>query len=85
MFSYGLNSPLICNYEPSSSVINVCVVTLDMSVMFCASQADKGDLLKQKLAPATIQWVFYGFVVNKNHPFLSWMVAGEAQSDLLLW
>ena len=36
-----------------SSVINVDVVTPDMSVMFCACQADKGDLLKQKLAPAT--------------------------------
>ena len=50
-------------------MINACVVTPDMSVMFCACQADKGDLLKQKLAPATIQWVFYGFVVDKNRGF----------------
>ena len=49
-----------------SNVINVGVVTPDMSVMFCGCQADKGDLLKQKLAPAANQWVFYGFVVNKN-------------------
>ena len=54
-----------------SDVINVGVVTPDMSVMFCACQADKGDLLKQKLAPATITWVFYGFVVNKNPGLLS--------------
>ena len=52
-----------------SGVINVGVVTPDMSVMFCACQADKGDLLKQKLAPATIQWVFYGFVLDKNPGF----------------
>ena len=54
-----------------SRLINVCVVGPDMSVMFCACYADKGDLLKLKLALVLHQWLFYGFVVNKNSNFLS--------------
>ena len=71
-----------------SNVINVCVVTLDMGVMFCTRQADKGDLLKQKLAPAPVQWVFYGFVVNKNWPFIfqrlqaGWSSIGRSSLEL---
>ena len=78
------SEPAYITITSAGDVINVCVVTLDMSVMFCACEADKGDLLKQKLAPAPLQWVFYGFVVNKNRPFISWGSL-EEQWQIFTW
>ena len=40
--------------------------------------------MKQKLAADPLGWVFYGFVVDKNRPHVSWRLAGVPVADLHL-